>query len=941
MQLNRQYQFPHYMQKVFEQILEWLDGMDDTIGYRFGNVNLNYTEISEVGRHFDRYFPTHYFKVVSAFQEIISHDLVRTWVQNNGCISVADVGCGSGAATCAFVEVISSVYAGLNTNLPLHVHVIGVDPTRAAIVTYRGVLDRIIKSGALPFGITITHEFLPGKLPDHTNELLRMLTNRRVIWDQPSIPHTVILQVNTIRNFDEQGTIPNVANSYAQVFADTPMDYIHILTIATEGFEQQVKHMNRHLQLQFSSHESLHHALESKTYKYGNPAKSYFMRKGYSEYESCYHAAFLSIKNVSWHMDVIWQRIVHRENIERAWARARTALLRESLIDEAEIRLRDHEVDQFIDQLQARLIAYADEIFHPKDQINYDFPKNSESFRPKSLTRFEEEILSVAIIQVAGDEYAENRNLYAYRLNRADHHESEYLYSYYGNTYKEWMCDAYEVAQSTPDGVVLETDLASYYTCISQERLAETLLLEMRAESSRVSWLLKKILGKHLDDHRRDFGLAQGGVGSGYYANVYLAPVDDHFISTNSLGVDYFRYADDMLIVVPNDLTVDDVIQELDDQLGTLGLKRNESKTTHTSTGQFQATKFSPALEQLSLKFNRAMRELWLAACTYHDQLGIGSETFYEFLHEYQRRLRSIDITVSVPMLRRKVRKYQALSTGNANVALPEFGDDQGDDQWARQFKAMNPIWMEQIKSLREQFEFNVITILESNKDNYELLDRNTGSALRFCTGRLCRLGFSARSVELLEDLLMVAPHHLRSTSFLLESLSTQGHNTTIENLYAFYTEQSDRDQTYLRAMLLRATRFFEETPEDLLFSVVVDSQESIEARLMASESLLAANISEIGYEHWANLNNVLSNESLIPRLRKNLILILRRVRDRDPQTFSPQQGDDPMLFDAFNVDEGLNIFEQAEPPILMNYYDLTDPDDAYDYGELMTTISH
>ena len=141
--------------------------------------------------------------------------------------------------------------------------------------------------------------------------------------------------------------------------------------------------------------------------------------------------------------------------------------------------------------------------------------------------------------------------------------------------------------------------------------------------------------------------------------------------------------------------------------------------------------------------------------------------------------------------------------------------------------------------------------------------------------------------------------------------------------------------------MLLRAMRYFEDTPKDLLFSVVVDSQESIEARLIASESLLAANINDIGYEQWANLNNVLSNESLIPRLRKISFCFLRRVRDRDPQTFAPQQGDDPILFDAFKIEEGLNIFEQAEPPILMDYYDLTDPDDAYDYGELMTTISH
>ena len=463
----------------------------------------------------------------------------------------------------------------------------------------------------------------------------------------------------------------------------------------------------------------------------------------------------------------------------------------------------------------------------------------------------------------------------------------------------------------------------------------------MRAESFKVSWLLRKILGKYLENHRKDFGLAQGGVGSGYYANVYLAPVDDYFISNNPLGVNYFRYADDMLIVVPNDVEMDDVLRELDNQLDTLGLTRNISKTSIISTELFHPTNISTALDQLGKTLNKALIQLWKAACHYHDELAVDKESFYEFLHDYQRRLREIGIMVSVPMLRRKVRKYQHLSSGNGNIVLPEFGDRHDDVQWAEQFKAMNPFWMAQIKSLRDQCEFNVIDSLESAEGHYDCIDRSTGTTLRFCTSRLCRLGFSERSAQLLEDLLKVAPYQLRATSFLLESLGKQGFENIIENLYTFYNAQSDRDETYLRAMLLRAMRFFKDTPEDLLFSVVVDQQEPIEARLMASESLLAANIRDIGYENWANVNNILSNETLIPRLRKNLILILRRVRDRDPQTFAPQQGDDPILFDALEVEEGFNLFEQAEPPVLMDYYDLTDPDDAYDYGELMTTISH
>ena len=181
--------------------------------------------------------------------------------------------------------------------------------------------------------------------------------------------------------------------------------------------------------------------------------------------------------------------------------------------------------------------------------------------------------------------------------------------------------------------------------------------------------------------------------------------------------------------------------------------------------------KFSPALDQLGNTLNQALIQLWKAACHYHDEMDIGKESFYEFLHDYQRRLHRIGIVVSVPILRRKVRKHQQLSPGNANIKLPEFGDRHDDVQWATHFKAMNPSWMAQVKSLREQCELYVTDILESAKGNYELIDRSKGTTLRFCTSRLCRLGLSEKIAQLLEDLLMAAPYQLRATSFLLEVL--------------------------------------------------------------------------------------------------------------------------------------------------------------------------
>ena len=159
-------------------------------------------------------------------------------------------------------------------------------------------------------------------------------------------------------------------------------------------------------------------------------------------------------------------------------------------------------------------------------------------------------------------------------------------------------------------------------------------------------------------------------------------------------------------------------------------------------------------------------------------------------------------------------------------------------------------------------------------------------------------------------------------------------------DLYSYCSRDASKHK-YMCAMLIRAMRHCSSASDDLLLNVVVNSEEFDEVRLMAAESLLAKRIDSLSDQVWARINNSLSNESLKPRLRKNIILLLRQVRDRDPQTFKPQLGDDQILFDAFEIEEGTNIFDQSEPQELMDYFDSDYRDDAFEYGELMTTVSY
>ena len=936
------YQFPDYVQSVYEDIHIWLDGRSDATGFRSALTNKDAQDIRGVGKLFHIYFPTHYFKVASSLREVITYDVLKKWIEDSGRICVVDVGCGTGVASCALIEAVAYTIAEYDIRHSVHVHLIGIDPTKAALEIYRAVLHRIKNSDTIPQNLKITFEIVCDKILDGAIEVQSKLHSLREKWDQPSIPRTLLLQVNVVRPLSNQ--ISDVAKAYHQIFTSTPMDWIHCLTIGTRGWENKVQNMKYFIEEHFKSHDVESQALNSQV-RFVNPLSSMYRFRGRKTHTTGFHATYASIQSAAWLNDETWLMTIEPDNIMLAWARARMALLRDSLTDEAEIRLSDYSVPRFIGRLQRRLAVYAEDLFRPKEQIHYELPKNSESFRPKNLSRFEEEILSVAMIQVAGDDFLRDRNIYAFRLNHVSERKSEYLYQYFGFGYKSWIDDARDAAKSQPDGVVIQTDLSSYYTRISQTELTETLRTEMRVESERVKWLLGRIFHKHLDPkyHQMGYGLSQGGVGSGYYANIYVREIDEFFVGENPFKVSYHRYADDILIIVPENESAEEVLATLDKLLTELELERSQDKTCIFKCTEFDdhiKSGLSPELSTLSLRFNTVLKQLWLVACCYHMQLNIDDEKLYDFLRHYRQSLAALSVMVPIPMLRRKLKKYLFTDEQSPHVRLPDFGTRVDPNDWAASFRDLNPEWMRKVKSLQYEFEKIALPILESLKNRTDAISREDSTRLRFCINRLCRIGFRDEVLSLLHDLLKRAPHVLREPAYVVDSLSIQGHENIIYNIHHHFS-QVDRENAYMRAMSLRAMRHCQSALEDILVDTVTNEHESIDARLMASETLLANQTHVLSGQNWANLNSTLANEELCPQLRKNLLMLLRQVRDVDSLIYKPQPSDDPILHDAFEVEDGYSVFEQAEPSELEDFYDVDFPDDAYEYGEQVTVKSY
>jgi hypothetical protein len=99
------------------------------------------------------------------------------------------------------------------------------------------------------------------------------------------------------------------------------------------------------------------------------------------------------------------------------------------------------------------------------------------------LTWLEEEILMIAIIQVIGARWLQQASWsYAYRLspdNSPERGSTEYLYEAWSKAWQDYCQGIAAYASEHPDGVIVKTDIKSYFTRILQDRVREIINLTM------------------------------------------------------------------------------------------------------------------------------------------------------------------------------------------------------------------------------------------------------------------------------------------------------------------------------------------------------------------------------------------------------------------------------------------------------------------------------
>ena len=680
------------IQTAYTETHRWLDARDDTAGYmnideRKISKRLDRTDMKHIAAQFAVLFPTHYFKCLYAFESTLDTQTLADWIRHNPYLALIDMGCGAGAASAALMSVLLNLLEAGDIQTRMRIVCVGVDMVENVLGVYYQLMTNIgdqLSTDEILLDIAVVDR----PAAESVTDLDELLGSRLAVWKQPALSHVFFAQSNIVRPlnklFDDHLTrrtrlkelgIPpqsyiaedsfgmREARSYRQVFQQIPIDHLYTFTVGTDREEllERVNDMGQSLQDVFGQHDPQCLATGTHNVEFMNPKSSYWLSTRNITGPICkeFGLDVHTVENSKYVGDLHWHEIVEIENLRLAWARVRLIRTRESISDEIEIRLFERELEGNLERLRSKLKSYDNNVAVTDDRSSYEFPKNEDNGRPYVLPRLEEDIVSVAVVQVLGRlAFGLQDTSFAYRPHDNFPRSTEHLYRSWLDAFRRFKDEVSIGVSLETNCNVLETDIESYFTSIEQCQLVDTVVRELRTQSSRVKWLLERLFLVDLVDLEGNpckLGLAQGAAGSGFYANAFLAPLDSEFGMGN---VRYYRYMDDICLVIPADDELQNVQSRLDMSLDALGLKRNCEKTKPYDSQSFQDYwRSGYELDDISERFTRLTNPVWYANGDYRSE-AMRNEKWWDFIDRYRKHLRSIDIYVEADRLSRKLHQY-------------------------------------------------------------------------------------------------------------------------------------------------------------------------------------------------------------------------------------------------------------------------------------------
>ncbi len=989
--------------EAYTAVHQWLDTIEKAQGYKSIDPRgkwqkiLKSEDLKNSAFQYYNLFPAHYFKAAHVLENIVNEDRLISWLRHKQKFCILDIGCGAGAGTAAVIESVLILKEQGKISNEINILAIGVDPNKFSILLYKRLMEKL-KSSTVGV-LNIEFKCVKSGFPEATRGIIQNLKDTLNISQLPCLSNILTIQLNVISPLsqtfreekDEYNELLEIdpeicdfltevpdefgnaeAHAYKQILEDVPVDTMHVLTIATKNIEkyvqantnsetaleERVREMSstlrdvigkRHTveQLNNDNHEIFFENPDSSYWKDRNRAKTGDPVRFYADFQTVWSADLEEDKE--------WNEVISLDNLRLAWARARNNLLRETLCDETEMRLFDLSLDIRLGELREQLCAYASDVALTDEMLSYRVPKNFSVSRPKGLSRIEEEILSVAIIQKLGDKASQLRgSSYAYRISgKSGIRGTEYLYEYWFQAYCHYMKKARDSANRYPNGVILRVDIESFYTKIIQNQLCNELSRELTV-SERVRWLIRLLLSKEIDEHEIGKGITQGSVSSGFYANIYLTSVDAKFGSGNEWGVEFHRYVDDMILIIPNPEDMDIVESTLNGALDDLGLKLNESKTEkiYKIASFLEQSDEDECLEKLSDRFDSIVNPLWILNSE-HRAIFTSSyrndKLWWYHIGQYQQCLKALKIHTNETELSRRIYKYLFSEKSRERDLLKQkevfqlegelkstqpLNHDSSSAilQWVESFTNSNDIWISNKNKLRQEL---VELFQNSWKELHNSGDGNPNDIrklqryIRFALYRLSVLGFEDILCTLME-ILREAFWIIRDPINVLETLARQGYHAEIRNLLVYY-QSLEQPIEYLKAITIRAMRFLPDIDTHeweliVKFSTTLDNSVSLAEKLMATETWLYLGHKYNNFKQSQHIEAVLAlrSEPAPPsRLKKNYLLILGQFEPNSVQEFSVNVND-PMLVSARDLALQGNlseIFDLPELKILRETY--------------------
>ncbi|MBE7511474.1 MAG: hypothetical protein HS103_01480 [Anaerolineales bacterium] len=947
-----------------------------------GKVNVNDESPDSIAGQFYDYMPGHSFKVQYLIDHLDKHYALSLHTER-ACLAIVDIGCGGATATTALINMLLR-----KSERDTRFLFVGIDTNHCAVQLYDWMMQGYSRVSALEERIDY-HAVIKG-MPEVLTYVAEGLHQAKKKWAIPSLNDLWVIQSNVVRPLQNiweedkkarnslgldanRSLIPDdfgevEARAYEQLLRLSEADRMLVMTVATndDNWRGSSSQFGDSVMRIFSdrSHRAtrLYAPLvvaQPLSVSYTNPDGSYWRtQRRVTSYTARFYADVEHIESQHFLADRDWQEIISLENLKLAWVRVRAAMIRESIVDEVDLKLFEYKLDGNLQAIRNRLLTYTTRLTD-FPRLFYSVPKDEGKSRPRALQSIHEEVLAVAIIQVLGRTVQElmARN-YGYRLDLAGN--TEYLYRPWFRSYGRFRNAVRRALRGGDEnGIIIRSDIANFYPTIPQEKLLTTVSAKLRIEANpRVVWLLRQLLLR--SENEKDGGVLQGPLASGFWANLYLLELDSRF-SDDYAHASFYRYVDDMVLVVPDASAKDRVLQDLRESIGELGLNLSDDKTDSESVvSALEALERDKTLDDLDKRFRQLTDGLYFTHPDYHAKLRLAAEhDWWKFIYAYQQCLSKLGVFVEASRLSRKVWQYvqNPLLRREVRKEFPAFDHSQDRDLWTRQFIEENDQWSGEYNAIKTELsnlllekwgEWKILKAENPDKlgeKEQKANLKNIQTYLSFTLNRLARLGYD-QVLNIVIEIISNFPYVLKSPRVVIEHLALQGHVEHLHTIWQQLHEAVFPGISSLRALILRFFRSTEAVQNRGIIRILegisvndrvfTDDEFLVEA-LMATETLIfTPQYTPDVRQQKAFAGCAIQIKDRCAQLARNLLILAQRNGSQQEQYDLMRE----LMAEWYSLDNNYRTYQEPdfdseiiEPEVVRkNYYYSRYPDNVEEF---------